>query len=432
LHPGKFRYTRSTLALIFVLSANFGFASGFALFEQDSKATAMGGAFAATADDPSAMFYNVAGIAYQRKLAATAGSTIITFNNEFKGDNHEYPGPAVTERYKAHTFTLPNVYAVVPIGENMTFGIAQYVPFGLRTNWDDATRSSARFISQDANVKSIAIQPSFAWKTSSGKFALGVGAEYRTSHISLERNQAAISPFTLRIVDVAHIRLNSDWNDAWGYTAGLMFRPNDMWSFGLSHHASMDIDYTGDATFRQLSTGNPQFDAAVARQLPPNQNIKTSIAFPAMTAFGIATNVVPGWRIEADTTYTTWSRFKSLDINFANPSTPTLHTPENWTDTWSFRLGTNHPVTERWDVRLGAVYDQNPQPVERVGPLLPDSDRVGPTFGLGFHGQHWSVDANDFFLIFMNRNTLGKNPDNFNGTYKTTANLFSFNVGYTF
>src|SRR5664280_201727 len=39
-------------------------AAGFALFEEGSKGNAAGGAFAATADDPSAMFYNPAGNAF--------------------------------------------------------------------------------------------------------------------------------------------------------------------------------------------------------------------------------------------------------------------------------------------------------------------------------------------------------------------------------
>lgn len=432
MHTCRPRTTRPLLVFLLILTANFGFASGFALFEHGSKATAMGGAFAATADDPSAMFYNIAGIAYQRKLASTAGATFINFENSFTGTNHEYPGPSVTEFYDEHTFILPNVYAVMPIGENMTFGIAQFVPFGLRTDWDHPSEYSGRFISQDANVKTTAVQPSFAWKTSSGSLALGVGVEYRTSHISLARNTGTVNPFTLRVADIIHTRLNSEWNEAWGFNAGVMLRPSDMWSIGLSYRGPMDIDYEGDADFTQIPTGNPQFDALVARQVPPDQAIKTTVNYPGMYAFGIATNLIPGWRVEYDSTYTTWSRFENLDIDFENPATPDLHTAENWTDTWSFRLGANHPVTDKWDVRLGAVYDQNPQPVEGVGPLLPDSDRVGPTFGLGYHGEHWSFDVSEFFLIFMTRNTLGRNEDNYNGIYKTTANLVSFNVGYTF
>ncbi|HWS72559.1 MAG TPA: transporter, partial [Thermoanaerobaculia bacterium] len=65
------------------------FGSGFSIFEQGAKATAMGGAFAATADDPSAIFYNIAGIAQQRQLTVLGGATAINFANEFKGDPND-------------------------------------------------------------------------------------------------------------------------------------------------------------------------------------------------------------------------------------------------------------------------------------------------------------------------------------------------------
>ena len=57
------------------------FGSGFSIFEQGAKATGMGGAFVATADDPSAIFYNVAGIAQLRRMEVSAGGTIINFAN---------------------------------------------------------------------------------------------------------------------------------------------------------------------------------------------------------------------------------------------------------------------------------------------------------------------------------------------------------------
>src|SRR3954466_5250323 len=76
-----------TAVLLIVSGAAYG--SGFSLFEQGAKATAMGGAFAATADDPTAIFYNVAGIAQQRKAAFMVGGTTINFSNEFTGDPND-------------------------------------------------------------------------------------------------------------------------------------------------------------------------------------------------------------------------------------------------------------------------------------------------------------------------------------------------------
>src|SRR5437773_11305277 len=122
------------LATLMITGAAFG--SGFALFEHGAKAVAMGGAFAATADDPSAIFYNVAGIAQLRRTELTFGGTAINFQNSFTGDPNDLFTAGMTgSKYRAHTFIVPNAYATMPIGSNMTVGVGLFAPFGLRTNW---------------------------------------------------------------------------------------------------------------------------------------------------------------------------------------------------------------------------------------------------------------------------------------------------------
>ncbi|MFA6955735.1 MAG: outer membrane protein transport protein [Thermoanaerobaculia bacterium] len=431
MRPSSLRFM--TIALITLAVAPLGFAAGFSIFEQGAKATGMGGAFTATADDPSAIFYNVAGIAYQREITAMAGGTLIGFRNEFTGDRYEFPGPETTEGYEDHLFTPPNAYVIVPIGENATFGFGVFTPFGLRTHWENQDKFTGRFISQDANLKVFSAQPSFAWKTSSGKFAVGVGAEYRASKVTLERNLPAINPFTLQVADIGHVVLKSDEvNDAWGYNVGVMFRPSETWSFGVNYRAPITIDYKGKADFTQISTGNPQFDGLVALSIPPDQNITTAVDYPDMLHFGIATTAIPTWTVEFDAVMTGWSEFKSLVVDFENASTPDLVNNENWEDAWSYRLGANKHVNDMWDVQLGFVYDESPQPVWNVGPLLPDSDRVGLSFGVGFRHGNWTVNMSDLYLPFVDRDTLGWNEDGYNGVYETTANLMSFDVGYKF
>jgi len=228
------------------------------------------------------------------------------------------------------------------------------------------------------------------------------------------------------------VRLNSDWDHDIGFNVGLMFRPSDNWSLGLSYRAAQDIDFGGDATFTQIPTGNPQFDAIVASQIPPDQKITTTLAFPSMTHFGIATKVIPNWTVEFDVDQTQWDRFKSLDINFEQTPANNLSRVESWDNSFSYRLGANHPVTDNWDVRLGTVYDESPQPVEAVSPLLPDSDRLGVTFGVGYKRGPWKIDVSDMVLHFIDRDSLGRSQDNFNGRYKLNANLFAVNVGYVF
>lgn len=424
----------SILTLTLALSSPLPLAAaGFSLFEQGAKASGRAGAFAATADDPSAIFYNVAGIAYQRRMATTAGATAITFGaSEFRGDpDSPYPGESRAE-FEQHTFIIPNVYVIYPVGENVTLGFGQFTPFGLRSDWAEPNSYPGRFISQDANLKTVSLQPSAAWKTDDGRFAVGAGIEYRTSHLSLERNQARFNPFTQRIADVAHVRLNSDWNDGIGWNLGLMFRPSERWSFGASYRANIEIDYEGDAKFTQIMTGNPQFDAAVGAALPPNQDISTTIDFPSFMHLGVATTVIPEWTVEFNAVQMGWSSFDRLLVEFAETPENNLNVVENWDDAWSFRLGGERPVTDRWTVLLGAVYDQTPQPIEVMGPLLPDADRYGVTIGLSYERGPWTVDVSNMALFFEERGTEGRNHDNFNGTYETNANLLSVNLGYTF
>jgi long-chain fatty acid transport protein len=415
-------------AILAVSSAAFG--SGFAIFEQGAKATAMGGAFAATADDPSAIFYNVAGIAQQRKVTFLAGGTSINFSNDFKGDPNDPITVGATGQYNAHTFVPPNAYLILPVGQNLTFGVGVFTPFGLRTDWSEPW--VGRFVSRDANVKTLSVEPALAWQTSDGRIALGLGAEYRRSHISLNRNNAGFNPLTGRIIDTANAFLNSKWDNAWGWNAGLLFKPSSNWRVGLSYRADMTINYKGQAHFTQIPTGTP-LDPIIAAQIPPDQGIKTAIDYPAILVGGVATSFGNGWDVEGDVTHTTWSRFQALSVSFDTTTALNFTRPQNWTDSYSYRLGANKKVNSDWDVRFGVLYDENPQPLEGVGPLLPDADREGASFGIGYHRGPWIIDLTEFALHFKNRSTNGvPQNDNFHGTYKTNANLISFDFGYRF
>jgi long-chain fatty acid transport protein len=424
------RLSLPLVATVFLTTAA-AFGSGFSIFEQGAKATAMGGAFAATADDPSAIYYNVAGIAQQRSAAFLIGGTAITFGNEFRGDPNDAFSSGSTGFYREHTFVPPNAYLVLPFGSNLTFGVGVFTPYGLRTSWADPW--VGRFVSRDANVKTLSVEPALAWQTSDGRLAIGGGAEYRRAHLILNRNIGSVNPFNQRFADVANAYLASGWETHWGWNVGVLFKPSNALHIGAAYRTDMTINFKGNATITQIPTGNPQLDAIVATQLPPSQPITTSLPFPSVAVVGVSTGAIRNWDIEADLTHTTWSRFKSLDVVFTQTPSRNISAAQNWKDTWSYRLGGNHPVTPRWDVRLGAVYDKNPQPTAAVSPLLPDADRSGISFGVGYHQGPWVVDITEFALHFNRRSATGQTgPLALNGQYTTDANLVSLNLGYKF
>ncbi|MEA2490674.1 MAG: long-chain fatty acid transport protein, partial [Acidobacteriota bacterium] len=241
-----------------------------------------------------------------------------------------------------------------------------------------------------------------------------------------------LSPFSGRFVDVANIRLVSDYGDDIGWNLGVLFKPTPRLRIGAAYRSDMDIELEGDAEVSPISTGNAQFDAFVRTQLPPNQAINTTFPFPAIASAGIAFSPNDRWDIEFDVVRMTWSQFEALTVNFETTPAAGFTRPQNWEDSSSFRLGTNIEATPNWDVRLGAVYDQNPQPTEAVSPLLPDADRIGATMGAGWHAGPFVIDGSLMVLHFKDRSTNGLNAEGFNGTYKTDALLWSVNAGYRF
>ena len=105
-------------AIVLVLllgTASPVFSAGFHVHEQGIKAMGMGNAFTAQADDPSALFYNPAGIAFQEGTQISLGTLIINVpETKFSGTVHNVgkitiPNPDPATAPVAPTITLPGV-----------------------------------------------------------------------------------------------------------------------------------------------------------------------------------------------------------------------------------------------------------------------------------------------------------------------------------
>ena len=433
----SFRVHFLWLACAALLVSSPALPAGFGFFEQGAKATAMGGAFGAVADDPSAIFYNPSGLGFQDHFSVMAGTTVTTFTkSQFAGANPS-PGEGATGTYHKTWFFPSQLYLVAPITSNLKFGFGAFSPFGLSSRWNDAETWSGRFISQNAAIKTVSLEPVLAFRATP-TFSVAAGAEYRISNVQLERNVAAVNPFTSSVVDVAHVKLKSDNATAWGWNAGFLWKPVPMFSLGGAYRSHMKTDFEANARFTQRLTGTP-FDALVAAQLAGelpdglNPKARTSIDTPAIADIGAAYHCPNNtFTLSADAVWTEWSRFSELAIDFPNGDAPAIPVRKTgWKNVWSYRVGVEQKF-HAWALRAGFVYDQSPQPDSDVGPVLPDSIRRGYCLGFGYNGERFGVDLADMYLPFQDRNTHGKSSDNFNGSYKLTANLIGVNIRLSF
>jgi len=223
---------------------------------------------------------------------------------------------------------------------------------------------------------------------------------------------------------VAHISLMSKGTPVeWTWNAGIMLKPCDRLRLGIAYHGKVTFDYQGEAEFGQISTGNAQLDALVASRLPVGQTVPggTSVSYPSLLIFGASYDLTPKLKVNVDGNYTTWNVFKEtvLTIQGLPPSV----IPHDWENTWTVRGGLGYQASESLWLGGGVLYDQSGQPDFDVGPLLPDANRTGVTFGVGFKlGKHTRIDVSSLFLWFHER-TITTNESGFNGTYKTFAIL---------
>jgi len=422
------------LALLFFAAAP-AYPAGFSIFAQGAKASGMGLAFTAVADDPSAIFYNPAGLGWQKHFSSQAGGSLLTkVEGKFEGAN-PFPGTSfgVEEQHQT-SFLLPTFYAVVPLTSNVNFGLGIFAPYGLGFRWDNAEQFSGRFIAQNAVIQSSDINPVISLQVSP-TLAIAAGADYRLSKVTLERNRAAINPFTQSAVDVAHIKLDSDLldNSGWGWNAGLLWKPVPLLSLGASYRSSIEVDYDGEGKFTQRLTGNAAFDAAVAAGLPQGaQKVAVTLEFPASANLGLAVNLPADFRVSLDADWTEWSSFDQLLIDFENAAIPDLDRLTVWEDSWAYRAGLEKKFGS-FAVRAGYYFDESPQPLADVGPILADADRNAYTFGIGYDTERWGVDISDIYIDFEPRDTRGQpNTDQFSGRYSEAANLIALNFRLSF
>lgn len=420
------------IGALVALVASPAFAAGFGIFENGSKAMGMAGAFTAQADDPSAMFHNAAGLAFQHQQAFQVGTTLISnAKAEFDG-LAPYPGPTQHGEQEDTIFYPSHAYWVRPINPTLTFGVGFNDPYGLGVKWKNPDEWAGRYNSYDVTLRTFDLNPTIAWQATPS-FGIGFGVIGRWSDLELNRRIPFLNPFTQQVQDIGDARLSSDLDTGYGWNIGILHKATQRFSWGLSYRSTIKVDYSGDGRFTQISTGIPQLDGAIAASLPFDQNlpIKTSIEFPDTASLGLAYQISRNVLVETDINWTGWSSFDKLAIDFTQNDAFDETVPQRYEDANNYRAGLRWTVSPTSQWRFGYVYDETPQPEASVSALLPDANRNGVTIGYGYTGS-LNYDVAFMYLKFddRTRNEDFADGDVFHGTFKTTAYLLGLTLGF--
>ncbi|PIE76004.1 hypothetical protein CSA17_04570, partial [bacterium DOLJORAL78_65_58] len=418
-------------------------AAGFNLYEAGARATALGGAFTASADDGSALFYNPAGLSFQNGVKVSLNFMPVNPRFKFAGATTDFQEGSNAEA--AHkSYLIPGAYYTNSANDRIAYGIGLYAPFGLGVEWMDPYRFAGRFVSYDVDIKTIYITPALSFKLGRN-LALAIGADIGAQELSLER----VTPHpTLGVNAIdTHIEGKSKLNVT--PTVGLMYRPGNKLSFGFMYHHKKTMDYEDQETTlkNMLQPGQAGYDWSHPLLSTLNGGHPTDLVhplissefnLPAIMSFGAAYQVSSRVRAEVNYVHFGWSTFSKLEMDF-NVEELDQDIAFDYKDSGQVRAGLDiDAVQDKLKVMLGYVHDETPQPLSAVSPLLPDSDRNDYSIGLQLKQDSWEFTACWMTVLAKGRTTIENGePTNENssypvGTYKSVANIFGAGIGYHF
>lgn len=411
------------------------FAGGFQLNEHGARAMAQAGAFAARAYDPSAIFFNPAGLSYQRGFQFMAGATLIVPSYSFFGPTNLMRN----DRWDMVTniFYPPNVYITNTWTDGylkgLGVGIGLVTPYGLGTEWEDDWIGKS--VTREIQLQTFYVTPTVSYAIND-MVSVGVGANIVFSSVSLRRAVPNFSP-------ELELNLEGTGKTAFSWNAGVLVRPFEDLSFGFTYRAETQVDFEGTAEFK--AAGFSTLPASLAA-LFPGGDVKTSMRPPATWFAGVAWSPMRNLELEFDYQGIQWSSYDKLEVDFVNDaaSDPTgtvkqadASSPKNYKNVYILRFGGEYSLPDYGlKLRAGYFFDHNPVPDEHLEPLLPDADRHGLNIGIGIDlTPNITLDISYLDLIFKNRSTASTSqPDGvyLDGLYTGNAQLFGADISFRF
>jgi long-chain fatty acid transport protein len=402
-------FARAAVALVILVSclsrSSSAHAGGLYLFDRGARALGRGGAFVAGVDDPSALWYNPAGlIASKRQLVADAVLPIVF--SDFTRLNSDMTS-APTVHAKPTPIPIPTLAFSHDFGfRDLVFGAGVIAPNVLLMNYESSINGAARdpnparYSLLELKGSALAnITGGVAWEANNW-LSLGadmmIQAGYFRAKTALSACDGVICNFPEQKDFDAYATVKAF--PSYGFTGVFGAIANfDILRFGLSVMLPYTLRGVGKADIK-LPT-NPIFEDASVQ----GDKAKLSIKFPTIVRFGSEIRLVSWLRMEGAVVWEQWSRQKNIDVELTGVSLQNVNgigdykvgnvqLPRNMNNSWSIRGGFEATIPRRWvgnidfQMRGGLAYEKGAFDTKNVSPLTIDPNKTilsgGLTLGL--------------------------------------------------
>ncbi len=356
-----------------IMAPGSGYGSGFALYEAGARASALMGTMVARADDPSAIFYNPAGLVQLSGLRVMGGLSFIVPQADI-----------VTKAFGASTSTwldgqmhvVPHFFATYELTDRVWLGLGVNSPFGLGTKYND--NWPGRFNLIKADIQTLNINPTVAVKITD---YLSVGGGLDIMYFNFDQKRALILP--LLGSQTLHLA-----GDTWGlgFNLGVLLKPRDDVSIGVSYRSQIRQQITGPAQVQPYS--------------PLNTTASGGIILPDEVFAGIMVRTTEKVSVEAGVIWTNWSLLRNFNVKFDNALGMSSER-QGWHNTWRGQVGVEYRALPWLDVRAGYALENEPMPDQYVNYLVPTSNlRHNFSCGAGFRWRSMTMDL-AYTLVYI-------------------------------
>ena len=389
------------------------------------------------------------------------------------------------------------LFAGFKIYDNLAAGVTVNNQYGSSMNWGKDWIGS--HLIQDIKLQSFTIQPTISWRILDrlsigaglmmdfgsielsraligpgefGRLANRMQADLQTAFTNHPEFAAMAQPIVNQLVEntklyddasAASVTMKGNAGIRFGFNVGAMFDVNDKITIGVSYRSKIKMKVNeGDIALNyanqnylvekivkpmamvQMLAKQNNIPIPVNIHIPPldQGTFSSSLPLPSNWNVGITYCPTNRWTVSGEVQFVGWSAYDNLSIEFSPSSlSPYNMTAEkNYKNARIYRLGTEFKATNRFDVRLGAYFDETPVEEDFLNPETPSMSKLGLTCGFSFRPtKPLSVDFAFAYVTgfgrdgsYSDHSLLTGLPREFGGHYNIHAFVPTIGVSYGF
>ncbi len=400
----------ATVILIFFCPTLWG--GGWNNTLMGARAIAMGAAFAGVADDPSAIYYNPAGLVFQEKR----------FNLSIDGfyimPKHEYVSPTGSSTQSQYNASIPQVFLTYQTNERLTIGFGVYVPYaGGGVEWSGG---QLPIPSLKSYLGVVSFTPTVAYQVNE-KLSLGFNLNLYRSVFELDTRTELFGPMK-----------TEERGSSLSAGIGLMVKPTEKLTFGMSVRGPAKLTLTGKTTI--------SVDIPGMGNVPIGLDSETEFNLPWDIEIGLSYRFSDKFLFTTSAQYSMWSVLDSLDKTIKDIPNEDLSTydiqqsePMNFKDILIVRAGFEYNITGGLALRAGVGLDRAATPAEYLNFANIDVDKFTLLGGIGYTTGRMRIDFAYILAQGKEREKKGYTPPfGFPGSYNLSASIMGLGVTYAF